>query len=125
MGTVSLKLVSRLTALLIFFLIQPYAFADNPCPKSDDLIMSWMQKRITVEEAEAANLVTDERLGPDPVPFGFINDDWKKLLSLMREGDELWEFDSPPETWEKLAGRRGIALVRECRVLYTIITLMN
>jgi hypothetical protein len=103
------------------------AYAQSPCPDSDNLILDWLVKPTTVEEAEAAHMVTAKELGPDPVPFGYINADWKALLAQMQEGDELWEFRSPPETWDKkhMAGREGIALIRNCEVVAVIVTLMN
>jgi hypothetical protein len=132
--------ISVFLAAFIFLPVLPGVFAEppdqeksdimndeHPCPDSDNIIMQWLQKRVTVQEAEDAHLVRDEDLGPDPVPFGFINDDWRKLLSQMKEGDQLWEFRSPPATWDKdhMAGREGIALIRGCSVIATIITLMN
>jgi hypothetical protein len=85
----------------------------------------WLSKRLTVQEIEAEHSVTDERLGPDPVPFGFINDRWKKLTAQMQPGDELWSFSSPPETWQRLCGRAGIALVRNGEIIDTLTTRMN
>jgi hypothetical protein len=117
-------IVLSLLFVLLFPLQQP-AFTENPCAESDDFFISWLQSQTTVEEAEAANMVKNDQLGPDPVPFGFINADWKELLDQMQEGDELWEFKSPPETWENLMGRKGIALIRNCQVIAYIVTLMN
>jgi hypothetical protein len=88
-------------------------------------IKDWLQKRLTVAEAEAAYMVRDARLGPDPVPFGFQNDKWRALLADMQGGDEIWEFTSPPESWRNLAGRAGIALVRHGEVVRSIVTTMN
>jgi hypothetical protein len=112
-------------AILLYLFLHHVAFAQNPCPDADDLIISWLQRQTTVEQAEADNMVSDQDLGPDPVPFGFINKEWRELLAQMQEGDELWEFESPPETWENLAGRQGIALIRDCKVVAVIVTLMN
>ena len=89
------------------------------------MLKEWLTQRLTIEEAEAAYPVRDERLGPDVVPFGFMNDDWRKLLEQMTPGDELWEFASSPESWAKMAGRSGIALVREGEIVDSIITMMN
>jgi hypothetical protein len=86
---------------------------------------NWLQTRVTVAEAEAAHLVQTDRLGPDPVPFGFQNEQWRALLAQMQEGDELWQFSSPAESWQHLAGRAGIALVRQGKVVASIVTLMN
>ena len=119
-----MKVYYLLIAIYTLVLL-PYTSAQIPCPDSDDLIISWLQQQTTVEQAEADNMVIDEDLGPEPVPFGFINEEWQQLLATMQEGDELWEFESPPETWENLAGRKGIALIRDCRVVAVIVTLMN
>jgi hypothetical protein len=85
----------------------------------------WLQKRVTVAEAEAAHAVKLEHLSPDPVPFGYLNERWQALLARMQEGDELWEFCSSPESWAHLAGREGIALVRDGKIIDSILTIMN
>jgi hypothetical protein len=85
----------------------------------------WLTKRLTVQDIEAEHSVRDERLGPDPVPFGFITDQWQALLARMEPGDELWAFSSPPETWQHLCGRAGIALVRNGEVIEAMTTMMN
>jgi len=33
----------------------------------------WLKEQTTLEQAEQDHLVKDERLGPNPVPFGFEN----------------------------------------------------
>jgi hypothetical protein len=95
------------------------------CPAHAADIKDWLQKRLSVAEAEAAYAVKDDRLGPAPVPFGFQNNEWRALLAEMQDGDELWEFTSPQETWANLAGRAGIALVRRGEVVRSIVTVMN
>lgn len=84
-----------------------------------------LQKKITAEQAEAAHLVTDERLGCTPVPFGFSNHQWRSFLEQLQPGDELWEFSSSPESWRHRCGRSGIALVRHNRVIASMVTRMN
>lgn len=83
------------------------------------------RRRVTVAQAEAENMVRNDRLGPDPVPFGFQREKWQRLVGQMREGDELWEFSSSPDSWHHLAGRAGIELVREGKVVDTIVTMMT
>lgn len=41
----------------------------------------WLIRKLTIYEAETLNMVSDARLGPEPVPFGFINDVWQNLKS--------------------------------------------
>jgi hypothetical protein len=91
----------------------------------DVIPKEWLKKKTAVEKAEQAHLVTDRRLGPNPVPFGFINARWEKLKATMRPGDELWEFESSGESWKNLAGRAGFCVVREGRIVDAIITRMN
>jgi hypothetical protein len=85
----------------------------------------WLQKRTTVSEAEAAHMVQTDRLGPEPIPFGFQNDRWRDLLAEMQQGDELWEFCSSQESWARLAGRAGIVLVRNGEIIGSIVTKLN
>ena len=85
----------------------------------------WLIRKTTVEEAEQKHLVNDDRLGSEPVPFGFQNKEWLKFRERIRPGDELWEFSSPSETWKLLCGRAGISLVRENEIINNIITVMN
>jgi hypothetical protein len=80
---------------------------------------------LTVAEVEAANMVRLPALGPDPVPFGYCNDQWRALLAQRQPGDELREFCSSPGSWQHLAGRAGIALVRSGREVASIVTMLN
>jgi hypothetical protein len=49
----------------------------------------------------------------------------KTLEALMLPGDEVWKFSSPPQSWQQLMGRAGVALVREGRSIAHVITSMN
>ncbi len=92
---------------------------------SDVIPKEWLKKKTTVEQAEKENLVSDKGLGPKPIPFGFINQEWEKFKSRIQSGDELWEFSSPEESWKRLAGRAGFCILRQGRIVDAIITLMN
>ena len=85
----------------------------------------WLTRRRDKGEVEREHLVTDDRLGPEPVPFGWCAGQWYQLLKMMRDGDEIWEYCSDPDSWERLAGQAGIALVRNGRVIRKVITEMN
>lgn len=69
----------------------------------------WLKRMLTVEQAEAENMITDVRLGRKPVPFGFCNREWKDLIAQMRPGDELWEFS---HVAGPLCGAGGFAILR-------------
>jgi hypothetical protein len=81
----------------------------------------WRHRIITVEDAEREHPGAEER----PEPFGFLADDWKDLKAQMREGDELHAFSSEAASWEHLAGRAGVALVRDGEIVVSILTAMN
>jgi hypothetical protein len=50
---------------------------------------------------------------------------WNRIMARLTEHDELWRFSSPPDYWEHLAGRAGVALIRDGRSIAHVITLMN
>lgn len=89
----------------------------------------WLGDAISVEEAEAGHPgITDERLKRFPEagrPFGFQNQEWEALKAKMKPGDVLRDFRSPPESWQHLAGRAGIALVRGGEVVDILVTTLN
>jgi len=89
------------------------------------MLKEWLQEKTTLEQAEKGHLVEDERLGPNPVPFGFLYGGWVRFKGQMKQGDELWKFSSPPESWRLLAGRAGLCIVRGGEIVDSIVTLMN
>jgi len=89
------------------------------------MLEQWLQRKLTIKEAEDENMVHHHQLGHKGVPFGFQNSEWQELLAEMIKGDELWEFCSPAETWENLCGREGIALVRNGQIIRFIVTRLN
>jgi hypothetical protein len=88
-----------------------------------------LSQKTAVEAAEADHPgLQDERAKRFPEvtkPFGFQHAEWEALKVEMKPGDELWTFTSPPETWRILAGRAGIALVRDGEIVRFIVRLMN
>jgi hypothetical protein len=98
-------------------------------PGYDTFPIEWLLERITIEDAERKyTRPPDERSDRMPQlrkPFGFRNAQWEELKARMRPGDELWTFSSPAHFWEKKAGRCGIALVRDKKMVSAIVTLMN
>lgn len=100
-------------------------YREDLLEESSEISKSWLQKKITLKEAETIHLVKDDRLGPEPIPFGFSNDEWKAMIAKMEDGDELWEFCSSLESWRIMGGREGIALIRNGQVIDHIVTRMN
>jgi hypothetical protein len=97
--------------------------------------MSALIERKTIAELEAENtlrldqLWESDRTGPRAQmlvkPFGGQNDRWEALKTRMQPGDELWTFASSDQSWRDLAGRAGIALVRDGEIIDQLITMMN
>jgi len=81
--------------------------------------------RIMVAEAEPPHTAQNERPSSPPVPNDRWNDRWRAFLAQMQEGDELWTFCTPPETWEHMAGLGGFALVRHGKMVARIVRLLQ
>jgi hypothetical protein len=47
------------------------------------------------------------------------------VLGAWRDGDEFRGFNSPPDTWQNLCGRKGVALVRDGVAITGYITELN
>ena len=82
-------------------------------------------RQLTPAQAEAEHLITDEALGPDPVPFGYMHSVWLQLLAQMQPDDELWQYRTPPETWKRMCGREGLVLLRKGKVVVHLLLEMN
>jgi hypothetical protein len=44
---------------------------------------------------------------------------------MMQDGDELRTFSTNNESWDNMAGRAGVSLVRNGETIYSIVTKMN
>jgi hypothetical protein len=42
-----------------------------------------------------------------------IRREWQKLRMQAEEGDEMWAFENPSNTWKRLGHQTGYALVRD------------
>ena len=90
--------------------------------KNRTIPTDWLKRQVTPAQAEAEHLITDEALGPDPVPFGYMHSVWLQLLAQMQPGDELWEYRTPPETWGRMCGSAGLVLLRRGKVVAHLLT---
>ena len=59
------------------------------------------------------------------VPFGYNNIQWRNVVKMMEDGDRLYEFRSPDETWKCFDGKEGVALVRSGKIIADIVILLN
>jgi hypothetical protein len=46
---------------------------------------------------------------------------WQKLKRDAQDGDEVWAFTSPPGSWSRQGQHAGYALVREGRIVETVL----
>jgi len=44
---------------------------------------------------------------------------------VIQEGDVVWRFSSPPDSWRYLAGRAGFALVRDGKIVHSRMTILS
>ena len=122
-----------IVALLCAILLWPAGLVEAPDKCIADVApvipATWLIKKISVEEAEAEHPgVRDERATQSPeraIPFGFRHAQWEALKADMRPNDEIWTFSSPARSWEDLAGRAGVALVRDGQAIKAVVTMLN
>ena len=50
---------------------------------------------------------------------------WKPFVAEMMEGDELWRFRSPAQTWTNLSGRAGYAIIRDGKIIRSLVTMSS
>jgi hypothetical protein len=125
------RLIISLVFCLIYPLVLIYHLKEKMLRKKDvqksfapfhESEIAWLRNKITIQDAEAKNMV---KIGDQFIPFGNINFQWKSILDRLQEGDELYEFESPSESWKNLAGRKGIALVRDGEIVIDLVTEMS
>lgn len=94
-------------------------------PRTPYLIpIEWLTKQTTISETEQRNSFAQDD-SCNTIPFGYENEIWSEIKSAMDPGDEVWEFCSPPQSWEKLCGRAGVCIVRQRQIIDGIVTMMN
>jgi len=82
---------------------------------------AWLIRPVSVAQAEAANTPRD----PPGTPFGLRLGAWRAFIAQMKDGDELWEFRSPRDSWAKMCGMAGYSLVRRGEIVDSIILMQN
>lgn len=78
-------------------------------------------RRLTLEEAQARAGIAN----PDHPSMPSRVAEWERFTASMLPDDEFWAYCTPKWTWQALAGRAGIALVRDNKVVAKIITMLN
>lgn len=71
----------------------------------------------------AGNQPTAEHRGLPEMAALRIRMAWQKLKKEAKEGDEVWAFANPSNTWKKLGKQTGYALVRDGKIVqHTVVT---
>jgi hypothetical protein len=99
----------------------------------NDWFEELMKKEISIEDIEKDDFVPTKELLIKKISiedaeweyWGALEKRWLEMKQQIQSGDELWQFTTPPKTWEHLYGRAGIALVRQGRIINSIVTVMN
>ena len=84
----------------------------EPAYSADYPPASWLQERMTPAEVE------------EEFPWYRKQDAFGRGVT-WRAGDELWRYSSPKEQWMALAGRGGIALIRDGRCVGHVLTILS
>lgn len=77
------------------------------------------KKEYTIEQEY---MVLDERLGKEPIPFGFINCRWEKMKLEIKEGDKLYRFRTSKYANSKSGGMEEFILIRNAEKKFIIVT---
>jgi hypothetical protein len=93
----------------------------------------WLRQIGTPEEFEQARLINTahvfnltlekviQKFGQRP--FGKMTNTWKQFIQQFGDGDELWFFSSPDNSFAKGLGCQGYAIVRGGVIFDTFVTL--
>jgi hypothetical protein len=80
------------------------------------ILAEWLTQRVE-------NAPTAQHRKLPPMAALRIRMAWQKLKNEAQEGDELWAFENPSNTWKKQGRHNGYALVRNGKVVKsTIVT---
>jgi len=72
---------------------------------------------------KAGNAPAAEHRNLPEMPALRIRMAWQKLKAQAQEGDEIWAFANPSNTWKKMGKQTGYALVRNGKIVEsTVVT---
>ncbi|TLS75751.1 hypothetical protein FE236_08360 [Mariprofundus erugo] len=82
---------------------------------------------LTVEEAEKRTMVNMNKDGKSTmVPFGAFNNEWNELkANYEKNGGCLIYFITEKRSWASFSGRAGYLLIKDGKVIGSIVTEMN
>lgn len=78
------------------------------------ILNEWLTQRVE-------NAPTAQHRNLPEMPAMRIRMAWQKLKSQARDGDEVWAFENPSNTWKKLGRHTGYALVRNGKIVQSVV----
>ena len=91
--------------------------------------VAWLQRQLSVSEFESIGIGIDPFAAGAPAVLSRGRDGITRELDdlkfLMLPSDQIWTFSSPPDYWQNLGGRAGIALIRKGVPVGHVITAKN
>ncbi|MBF0583413.1 MAG: hypothetical protein HQL80_04165 [Magnetococcales bacterium] len=73
-----------------------------------------LQERLTVQEVEMREVVTDPLKAVPELPFGHLNAAWQAFINAHADGGELWSFSAWWQTtWGQKELRSGYVVVKD------------
>lgn len=84
-----------------------------------------MKKEWLVKQVNPVEVELEHTLPWFKKPFGDISHHWEKAKIILSKGGELWEYNSPPETWANMCGEGGYCIVHKEEVVFHFATVVN
>lgn len=81
-----------------------------------------LTEKLTTQQIEERERVTDPLGAVPSKPFGFLNGNWVQFLSELQMGDEVWSFSSRWDNGWKEEIRHGYAIKRLGKVCRFVAT---
>lgn len=89
------------------------------------MYIDWLVEQVTpdvlyddIRQIQKEFNIPDER-------YNMVRIKIDNFLDLMKDGDELWKFDSGRTSFVRLCGRKGYSIVRNGDVVESYITWMS
>jgi hypothetical protein len=93
--------------------------AEAPPPvRPGTVLPEWLDQR-----ADSAPIAQHRAL--PPMPALRIRMAWNRLRAQATEGDEVWSFVNPKNTWKRNGKRSGYALVRGSEIRASVVVLQE
>jgi hypothetical protein len=112
-----MKVIARAKAYAAAVLTSTTAEASPP--------VDWLEERIRLADLRCETETGRGSVNDNSGEWTPYREAFSRIALRMRDGDELWTFASPPDTWRALMGRRGVALVRQGKVIEQVVLEMN